>query len=117
MGKDGTLDMRIKTLIACLAIELLTLSQAARAAGKPATAPSHTASFESRHHARQTHRPANLSQPAVSGVIPRAIRGGNPLQMLNPFAPAKYGTAEENVSLDPDVPGKVNGINFFSISF
>jgi hypothetical protein len=50
-------------------------------------------------------------------VIPRAIRGGNPLQMLNPLAPAKYGTAEENVSLDPDVPGKWNGIKLFSISF
>ena len=66
---------------------------------------------------RQTHQPPTVSQPGVSGVIPRAIRGGNPLQMLNPFAPAKYGTADENVSFDPDVPGKVNGINFFSISF
>jgi hypothetical protein len=109
--------MKTKTLIACLATGLLTLGQPARAAGNTATALSHTASFESRHHARQTHRPANLSQPEVSGVIPRAIRGGNPLQMLNPFAPAKYGTAEENVSLDPDVPGKGNGITFLSISF
>ena len=109
--------MRKKTLIACLATELLTLGQPARAAGNPATAPSYTASLEPRHHARQTHRPATLSQEAVSGVLPRAIRGGHPLQMLNPLAPAKYGTAEENVSLDPDVPGKVNGINFVSISF
>ena len=109
--------MKTKTLIACLATGLLTLSQTARAAGTPTTAPSHTASFESRHHARQTHQPATVSQPGVSGVIPRAIRGGNPLQMLNPFAPAKYGTSEENVSFDPDVPGKANGINFFSISF
>ena len=109
--------MKTKTLIACLATGLLTLGQTARAAGTPTTAHSHTASFESKHHARQTHRPAPLPPPAVSGVIPRAIRGGNPLQMLNPFAPAKYGTAEENVSLDPDVPGKANGINFFSISF
>jgi hypothetical protein len=109
--------MKTKTLIACLGTGLLMFGQPARAAGKPATAPSPTASFESRHHARQTHRPAPLSPPAVSGVIPRAIRGGNPLQMLNPFAPAKYGTSEENISLDPDVPGKVNGINFFSISF
>jgi hypothetical protein len=62
-------------------------------------------------------RPVLLSQPGVSGVIPRAIRGGNPLQMLNPFAPSKYGTAEENVSFDPDVFGKANGINFFSVSF
>jgi hypothetical protein len=37
--------------------------------------------------------------------------------MLNPLAPAKYGTAEENVSLDPDVPGKGSGIKVFSISF
>jgi hypothetical protein len=109
--------MKTKTLIACLVAELLTLGQPAQAASTHATARSHTASFESRHHARQTPLPAALPQPTVSGVIPRAIRGGNPLQMLNPFAPAKYGTAEENVSLDPDVPGKANGINFFSISF
>jgi hypothetical protein len=100
--------MRTKTLIACLVTGLLTLGQPAWAARN---------SFESRQHVRQTHRPAILSRPAVSGVIPRAVRGGNPLQMLNPFAPAKYGTAEENVSLDPDVPGKGNGINLFSISF
>ena len=105
--------MKTKTLIACLAIGLLTLGQASRATA----IPSHTASFESRHHARQTHRPTTLSEQNISGVIPRAIRGGNPLQMLNPFAPAKYGTAEENVSLDPEVPGKGNGINLFSISF
>jgi hypothetical protein len=109
--------MKTKTLIACLATGLLTLCQSARAAGIPTTAPSHTASFESRNRARQIHQPPILSQPGVSGVIPRAIRGGNPLQMLNPFAPAKYGTPEDNVSFDPDVPGKVNGINFFSISF
>jgi len=66
---------------------------------------------------RQTHRPATLSEREVSGVIPRAIRGGNPLQMLNPLAPAKYGTAEENVSRDSDVPGRGNGIKFLSISF
>ena len=105
--------MKTKTLIACLATGLLALGQPVRAAANP----SHTTSFESRHNPRQTHRPAALSTQNISGVIPRAIRGGNPLQMLNPFAPAKYGTAEENVSLDPDVPGKANGINFFSISF
>ena len=109
--------MKTKTLIAYLTTGLLTLGQLVRAAGNPATVPSQTASFEFRHHARQTHPPATLSEQAVSGVIPRAIRGSHPLQMLNPLAPAKYGTAEENVSLDPDVPGKANGINFFSVSF
>ena len=108
--------MRTKTLIACLVTGLLTFGQPAWAAGNAVT-PSHTASFESRQHARQTHRPAILGRPAASGVIPREIPGGNPLQRLNPFAPAKYGTAGENVSMDPDVPGKVNRINFVSISF
>jgi hypothetical protein len=100
--------MRTKILIACLATGLLTLGQPAWAARN---------SFESRQHARQTHRPATLSRQPVSGVIPRAVRGGNPLQMLNPLAPAKYGTADESVSVDLDVPGKVNGINFVSIHF
>ncbi len=27
----------------------------------------------------------------TGGVIPRAVRSGNPLQLINPFAPAKYG--------------------------
>ena len=109
--------MKTKTLIACLATGLLTLGQSVRAAGTPTTGPSHTASFESRDRARRIHQPPILSQLCVSGVIPRAIRGGNPRQMFNPFALAKYGTAEDNVSFDPDVPGKVNGINFFSVSF
>jgi hypothetical protein len=109
--------MKTKTLVACLVIGLLTLGHPAWAAGDSATAPSPAASFKSRQQARQTHRPATLSKQAVSGVIPRAIRGGNPLQMLNPLAPAKYGTAEESVSLDPDIPGKWNGIKFVSISF
>ena len=55
--------------------------------------------------------------PQITGVIPRAIRSGNPRQMLNPLAPAKYGTTEENVVLNPDVPGKWDGIKLLRISF
>jgi hypothetical protein len=108
MKRSGIVSLLIAT-IAC--------AMPAWGAGNSRTTASHAASFESRQHARPSHRPATLSEPTVSGVIPRAIRGGNPLQMLNPFAPAKYGTSEDNVSVDPDVPGKGNGINFISISF
>ena len=100
--------MKTTTLIACLVAGLLTIAQPTWAAGKP---------FESRQHPRQSQRPAILVRPAVSGVIPSAIRRGNPLQMFNPFAPARYGTAGEHISVDPDVAGKVNGITFVSISF
>jgi hypothetical protein len=52
----------------------------------------------------------------VEGVVPRALRGGNPLQMLNPNAPAKYGRAEQSVIVDPD-SGKWKGIKLFEIDF
>jgi hypothetical protein len=100
--------MKRKTVIACLISGFLTVAQPAW------TAPT---SFEARQHARQTRRLVTLSTREVSGVIPRAIRGGNSLRMLNPFAPAKYGAANESVSVDPNVPGKVNGIIFVSIPF
>jgi hypothetical protein len=73
--------------------------------------------FPYRHHAVDNRRPAVPLGHEVSGVIPRALRGGNPLQMINPFAPSKYGSAEENVSFDPNIPGKGNGIDLLSISF
>jgi hypothetical protein len=72
---------------------------------------------------------APLPAREVTGVIPRAVRGGNPLQMLNPRAPARYGTAEQSVAYDlppyehkstihdPGYPGKWRGIKFFSFVF
>lgn len=76
----------------------------------------------------QRQKNAPLPRREVTGVIPRAIRGGNPLQMLNPRAPAKYGTAEQSVLYDPvyssrnsmsepPYPGKWRGIKFFTFLF
>src|SRR6266403_6127569 len=73
-------------------------------------ASSHSTTLVQRRHSVQSHRPAAEARPQVTGVIARAIRTGNPLQVLNPMAPAKYGTAEENVLLDSDLPGKWDGI-------
>ena len=50
----------------------------------------------------------------VGGAVPRGVRGGNPLQMLNPNAPAKYGTAAQSVILDP-YTGKWRGIKLFEL--
>src|SRR2546423_15631709 len=57
-----------------------------------------------------------LKKEDTEGVLPRAARGGNPLQMLNPKAPAVYGKSEDNVVLDSDT-GKWKGIKLFSILF
>ena len=62
--------------------------------------------------------PPLLQRPAVEGVAPRAFQpGGNPLQMLNPWAPPRYGTWVEHTSFDPDIPGKWKGIKLFEIVF
>lgn len=58
-----------------------------------------------------------VSHREVTGVIPRALRGGNPLQMFNPRAPARYGTAQESVVYDPQYPGKWKGIKLFTLLF
>jgi hypothetical protein len=70
-------------------------------------------------HPKQRHRPAPpISQKnEVDGVIPRAVRGGNPLQMFNPWAPRKYGTAQEAVTYDPNDPMRLRGIKFFEFRF
>jgi hypothetical protein len=61
--------------------------------------------------------PPPIYKHKVDGVVPRAFQqGGNPLQMLNPYAPAKYGTAEEHVVLDPET-GKWKGIKLFTFNF
>lgn len=70
-----------------------------------------------RHHAVETHAPPIELKPQVTGFIPRISWGGDPLQMLNPFAPARYGTAEEGTVLDPDVPGRGDGTKLLSVSF
>ena len=82
------------------------------AAATPRHRFSHGA-FTYRHHAIETHAPLIEPKPQVTGVI----RGGDPLQMLNPFAPAKYGIAEEETVLDPDVPSQGDGIKLLSVSF
>jgi hypothetical protein len=79
---------------------------------------------------KQRERPAPaITKREVDGVIPRAIRGGNPLQMLNPRAPRKYGTSQEAVCFDPEPmnqrpgsngqtdAGKWKGIKFFVFNF
>src|SRR5713101_703751 len=64
----------------------------------------------------RTEKPVPVTEREIQGVIPRAFRGGNPLQMLNPTAPAKYGTAEQSVVFNTDT-GKCEGIKLFEILF
>lgn len=65
----------------------------------------------------KAEKPAPVTtRSEVQGVIPRALRGGNPLQMLNPKAPAKYGTGEQSVAYNP-ISGRYDQIKLFEIVF
>jgi hypothetical protein len=93
-----------------LAVVVITIS-AATAVAETYRAP------VTRPRARMAPRPAPIYAPYVTGVIPRAIRGGNPLQMFNPNAPRKYGTSLEAITYDQNDPAKWRGIKFFEIRF
>jgi hypothetical protein len=93
---------------------LIMTTVAAFAAPQTYTAPAKTKRTAKSTVKKKT--PPPLQREDVQGAIPRGFRGGNPLQMLNPRAPAKYGTAEQNVVLDPDT-GKWKGIKLFEFWF
>lgn len=59
---------------------------------------------------------ALLGKTLVSGVAVQAVKTRNPLQLLNPLAPAEYGQAQENVSWNPanNAPA---GLKIFAVSF
>ncbi len=58
-----------------------------------------------------------VTRTARGGVIPTAVRNGNPLQLLNPRAPARYGNSQEHVTFDPNDPGRPTGIKLFEWTF
>lgn len=101
----------VLTMKHSLLAALLGASLAATAGAQTFTAPVDA------NRTRPRERPAPaISREPVTGVIPRAFRGGNPLQMLNPRAPARYGTAEQSVVFDP-FTGKWRGIKLFTFNF
>ena len=52
----------------------------------------------------------------VLGILPQIRRADNPLQLFNPFAPARYGSGYDNVVFDPRT-GRGEGIALFTIKF
>ena len=98
----------MKTLIISILAALVTTG----------SAQTFTAPIGPQKPVRAMPTPPPISQrPEVQGVVPQAIRGGNPLQMLNPWAPGRYGTWVDHTSFDPDIPGKWKGIKLFEIVF
>ena len=51
-----------------------------------------------------------------SGILVEAVKIDNPFELIKQSAPAKYGSAEENLVRDPII-GNVSGLKIFSIQF
>ena len=53
---------------------------------------------------------------SYSGVAVQIVKSKEPWQLINPLAPAEYGSGHQNLDRDI-ITGKVTGFKFFSISF
>ncbi len=84
------------------------------ALGGSVSAQSYQAPVGKQKPVRAMATPPPLSKREPDGVLPRAVRGGNPLQMLNPRAPARYGTSTQSLLIDPET-GKWRGIKFLEL--
>lgn len=76
-----------------------------------------TATGEVRTTILKSRVPAAAPLVPTEGVVQVAIRQGNPVQLINPVAPARYGNGQEHVMHDPNDPGKPKGISLFAWSF
>ena len=75
-----------------------------------------TAPMGERRETATDRRPAPLPLRREAGAIPRAARGGNPAQMLNPMAPRQYyGAPEDTVTYDQNNPSRITGVILFGI--
>ena len=108
-------------------ILLLALVAAGRVKGQTGTEPlgqefnTNVTKFADQSDLFKTElKPNEIAGPrpdiTYSGIIPEAIKSENPLELINPFAPAEYGSGEQNLS--PDItPLHEPGLKFFSLDF
>ncbi len=103
---------------------LLTVLTAGTLAAQPPKPADHTAKTEllpSGHESLIVVKPESANAIAgrkvvYSGVAVQIAKTKNPLQLINPFAPAEYGSGHENLDRDI-ITGKPTGFKFISISF
>ncbi len=53
----------------------------------------------------------------TEGAVQVALKTRQPLQMINPAAPARFGSGQDRATHDPKNPGKPKGIVLWSFVF
>lgn len=52
----------------------------------------------------------------IEGIVAQVFKNKQPLQLINPLAPAKYGSGDQNLSRDP-VTGRPEGFIVLGIQW
>ena len=61
--------------------------------------------------------PTGLRKKATySGVLVQVTKTDNPFQLINPFAPARYGSGFSHLRIEPST-GKAQGISLLTIGY
>ncbi len=98
-------------LVASFLFAVAALSTAEAQTRQSFTAPAGDARTD-----RTERRTAPVRARQPEGALPRAARGGNPLQMFNPAAPRHYyGSVDDTVTYDPNDPRRITGIILFGL--
>ena len=111
-----------KSLLTILLAGLTTLALAQEPAAQgelttTATTTTTTTTGQIQKELEKSKRPQAAPLFPTEGVIQQAIKTRQPLQMVNPAAPARFGSGHQHVSHDPKNPGKPKGIVLWSIAF
>jgi hypothetical protein len=80
-----------------------------------ASAQTYTTTQQKAAQKKKALHPPPVSWREPQGALQRGARGGNILQMVNPKAPAKYGTSADSLIMDES--GKWRGIKFLEFFF
>ena len=118
--------MKIIPLVACSFITILSAhAQLGPAEHKPARTlppkpepPAPVQPHLTSHTIITTNTPNAFVAPNAkfAGAVVQAVKGGQPLQMINPLAPEKFGDGQANVSRDP-ATGRAQGLKLFMVRF
>ena len=60
--------------------------------------------------------PGLRKKATYDGVLVQITKADNPFQLINPFAPARYGSGFSNLRIDP-MTGRAQGIALLSIGY
>ncbi len=94
---------------------LLLLSLAASAWAENPPSPAHS-QIDTLHVEKPAPNETAHGHVKVDGILVQLAKTDNPLQLINPAAPERYGSAEDNVVRDP-ASGKVSGLKFLELRF